>query len=414
MQELRKVVLAPFGADDFGADILLFEHGLFFGLEMACEAADLAFADVHQQLGGDEKKSSVTPALTETEIRRLAERAACDALVDGMLLCTRDDGALAEIAVALRVYDPHFESFHTPDALVFRAFEPGAGGVLAIDFDYYIALQYRLCEEIFAAVNLELPESFTCDSLQITHDWEAYSLFVRGKRGTGIAEEKLGYYEQAVRRDPNFYLALYNSAMLHKTRTDYNTARMRLMRAAAATHDPGLLGEVYFDLGLCSIYLGDTKTARNYWEKALEFGIDNPSLLINMAGTYEQEEKWEEAKQINQLVVDRFPTYHKAIVNLARLHAMLGRLDLAIPLYEQALELQPGDALRSSVLGGCYLAVGRNADARLLFERSVSLDPDGDPGKYAAQELAKLGPTGSSTEPSQDNSGDKRKRWGLW
>ena len=131
-----------------------------------------------------------------------------------------------------------------------------------------------------------------------------------------------------------------------------------------------------------------------------------------MAGTYEQEEKWAEARQLNQMALDKFPDFHKAIVNLARLHAMMGQLDQAIPLYERALELQPDDALRHSVLGGCYLAADRIEDARVQFERAVEIDPESDPGKYAQQELTKMGPV--KPEGGEDDEGKKKKRWGLW
>ncbi|MDQ2798080.1 MAG: tetratricopeptide repeat protein, partial [Armatimonadota bacterium] len=140
---------------------------------------------------------------------------------------------------------------------------------------------------------------------------------------------------------------------------------------------------------------------------------DNPALYVNMAGTYEQEENWNEAIRLNEIALEKAPDYHKALVSLGRLHAMFGRLDQSIPLYERALELQPDDALRRSVLGGCYLAADRTEDARAQFEQAVALDPAGDPGKYAAQELTKLGP-----KPEETGDGDggepKKKRWGLW
>lgn len=418
----RKLVIAPFGADTYGDDILLFEHGLLFGLELALEAiGGFTFADVHEQLGGGDKREQVMPALSESEVRALAAKAACDTLIDGMLVCARDEetDALAEVAVALRFFSPSLDEFAVPDALVFSAFSTADEGSrsatsLALDFDRYLNLQFQVCIEVFNALETELPDSFTVDNLRVTSNWEAYALFVKGKRATSIAEAKLGYYEQAVKKDPTFFLALYNSAMLYKTQTDYNTARSRLMKAAASTEDPTLLADVYFELGLTSIYLGDTKTARNFWEKAIEYGGDNPSLLVNMAGTFEQEENWNEAKRLNQMAVDRFPYYHKAIVNLARLHAMFGRLDLAIPLYERALELQPNDALRHSVLGGCYLADGRVEDARAQFEQAVALDADGDPGRYAAQELAKIGAPSTKPSPVEDDETKKKKRWGLW
>ena len=62
----RKLVFAPLGADMFGDDILLFEHGILFALEAAVEAAGgFAYADVHDALGGADKKDRPTPPLTE-------------------------------------------------------------------------------------------------------------------------------------------------------------------------------------------------------------------------------------------------------------------------------------------------------------------------------------------------------------
>ena len=384
----RKLVIAPFGSDTYGDDILLFEHGILFGLEMAIEASGgLSFADVHEQLGGGDKRERPLPVLTESEVRTLAARADCDSFIDGMLLCARDEEteALDQVGVALRFFTPSTGGFAVPDTIVFTAFSKADEGsrsasTLALDYERYLHVQFHVIVEVFGALEAELPDDFTVDNLRITPNWDAYALFIKGKRMTSIAENKLGYYEQAIKKDPNFFLAIYNSAMLYKTQTDYSTARTRLMKAAAIAEDPDVLGDVYFELGLTSIYLGDPKTARNFWERALEYGGDNPTLLINMAGTYEQEENWNEAKRLNQIVVDAYPDYHKAIVNLARLHAMFGRLDLAIPLYERALELQPNDALRHSVLGGCYLAEGRVDDARAQFEEAIAIDPEIDPG----------------------------------
>lgn len=421
----RKLVFAPLGADMFGDDILLFEHGILFALETAVEAAGgFAYADVHDALGGTDKKDRPVPPLTEGEVFALAAKAQCDALVDGMLSCERDaeTGALARITVSLRVFVPATGEFFAPDSLTFAAFDPEARPeVLALDYDLWIALQYRLCVSLLDTLGANVPWSFTTDALQATPSWPAYAAFLKGKRLARTPETKLGYYEQAASADPDFFLALYNSAMLYKTQTDYAMTRKRLSRAAAVTNDPADLGDVYFELGLASIYLGDPKTARNFWEKALEYAPDNPALYVNMAGTYEQEENWNEAIRLNEQALDKAPDYHKAVVSLGRLHAMFGRLDRAIPLYERALELQPDDALRRSVLGGCYLADGRAEDARAQFEWAVELDPQGDPGKYAAQEMEKLGPKPGEADgkngegrDGEGGEGPKKKRWGLF
>ena len=416
--EQRKLVFAPLGADMFGDDILLFEHGILFALETAVEAAGgFAYADVHDALGGADKKDRPTPPLTESEVYALAAKAKCDVLIDGMLSCERHPGtgALAKITVSLRVFVPATGEFAAPDSLAFSAFDPEARPeTLALDYDLWIALQYRLSQALLNTLGANLPWSFTTDALQVTLSWPAYVAFLKGKRLARTPETKLGYYEQAIKHDPDFGLALYNSAILYKTQTDYAMARKRLSRAAAVTETPADLGDIYFELGLASIYLGDPKTARNFWEKALEYAPDNPSLYVNMAGTYEQEENWNEAIRLNEEALKKSPDHHKAIVSLGRLHAMFGRLDQAIPLYERALALSPDDALRRSVLGGCYLADGRIEEARAQFEQAVTLDPDGDPGQYAAQELAKLGPASKGPADETNTGEPKKKRWGLF
>ena len=407
----KKLVFAPFGADMFGDDILLFEQGLLLALETAAEAAGFVYADIHEALGGTDKRSHPVPPLTEGEIKTLAAKAQCFALIDGLLACERhaETGALATVTVSLRVFFPDTNEFAAPESLTLAAFDPDAAPeTLALDYDLYIALLYRLCVALMEALGVNVPWSFTTDTLQVTASWPAYAAFLKGKRMARTPETKLGYYEQAVKHDPDFFLALYNSAMLYKTQTDYNMARKRLSRAAAVTENPSDLGDVYFELGLASIYLGDPKTARNFWQKAEEYTPDNPALLVNMAGTYEQEENWTEAIRLNALALEKSPDYHKALVSLGRLHAMFGRLELAIPLYERALEIEPNDALRRSVLGGCYLAAGRTDDARAQFTLAAALDPNSDPGLYAAQELQKLG-----VKPPEEDE-PKKKRWGLF
>ena len=414
MDEPKKLVFAPFGADMFGDDILLFEHGVLLALQTAAEAAGFVYADVHDALGGADKRERSVPPLTEGEIDALADKARCDALIDGLLACERDaeTGALAQITVSLRVFFPGTGEFAAPDSLTLTAFDRKAvPETLMLDYDLWIALQYRLCLALLETLGVNVPWTFTTDSLQATASWPAYVAFLKGKRLARTPETKLGYYEQAAKHDPDFFLALYNSAMLYKTQTDYAMARKRLSRAAAVTQNPADLGDVYFELGLASIYLGDPKTARNFWQKAEEYTPDNPALLVNMAGTYEQEENWTEAIRLSEMALQKDPDYHKAIVSLGRLHAMFGRLDLAIPLYEQALELSPNDALRRSVLGGCYLAAERPDDARAQFALAVELDPDSDPGRYAAQELQKLG---QNTPGGEDTDAPKKKKWGLF
>ena len=267
------------------------------------------------------------------------------------------------------------------------------------------ALIVQVAEAVLSPLGVELPAYIDAERMRITDSWSAYADFLKGKRLARTVDEKLGYYKQAAREDPKFFWAHFNGGQLHKQQTDYHAARRDFLACApAAKGDPALLGDTYFELGLCSIFLGDPKTARHFWDEALAYTPENPTLLVNIAGTFEQEEDWNAAVEFHERALALAPDYVKALASIARLKAQQGKIEEAIPLYERALELEPDDPLRYAILGGCYLSLGDHDRARARFERASELDPPGSgrpvrideadapppPGEYARQELAKM------------------------
>ena len=172
MEAEKKLVFAPWGASMFGEDVLLFEHGLLLAMETAVEAAGgFAYADIHDQLGGADKREQPTPPLMEADIRTLAARAGCDALVDGMISPVRDPetGALAHVTVSPRVFLPRESRFVAPDSFTFAAFDPhGRPETLALDYDRYIALQSRLCAALLDALG-QRPAAGVCHRPPASH-----------------------------------------------------------------------------------------------------------------------------------------------------------------------------------------------------------------------------------------------------
>jgi len=273
------------------------------------------------------------------------------------------------------------------------------------DHNQWHAFTLHVAEAIMEPFGVDIPANIGPETLKMTDSWPAYCAFIKAKRGARTVEEKIGYYRQAAQHDPKFYWARFNAGQLFKQQQDYHSARREFIAAVEGAGDnPNLLGDAYFELGLCSIFLGDTKTARNFWDQALLYSPNNPVLLVNVAGTYEQEEDWQNAMKLHQAALDANPNYYKAIVNLARLKAQTGLIDEAIPLYEKALTVEPDDPLRHAILGGCYLALGDEIKARQYFDTASSLDPPGSrrpivideagappaPGEYARQELEKM------------------------
>jgi len=408
-----KLALIPWGADSFGEDLWLFENGMTFCIEYLLDllppSGFAQYADLYGQLGGDLLWTRPVRALGEAELMQLADRAPgdTDGIIDGMLAVetSPETGALRQVVVAPRVTFLPSRRIEAPEAFVFEHFEPHAvsGGLNVSDANAFFHLAFSVALNVVALFGIDVPPSIGPEKLAISSSWSAFMLFLKGKRLARTTEEKLGYYRQAIKLDPQFYWAHYNAAQLLKQNEDFVGARRSLLVCARDTQtDVGRLSDVYFELGLCSIHLGDTKTARNFWDEALKYAPENPTLLVNVAGTYEQEEDWQSAMDLHRRALDIDPTHHKALVSLARLNAAIGHLDQAIPLYHRALAIQPDDALREAILGGCYLADGDQSSAAEHLRKASLLDPPRTgaprssdeatgPGEYARAELEKLG-----------------------
>jgi Tfp pilus assembly protein PilF len=410
MNSHLKFVLVPWGTNLHGEEIWLLENALIIEIERFLERLEIAYADLYDQLGGDNKRKSVIPPFREDEILALAARTpdGTAALVDGLITVQKLESGVHVVEVAPRVLLLPSHEFRLPDAFRFQGLSATGdqnNWFSCADQDVWHAFTIAVTEAILESFDVQIPANFDPKTLKMTTSWPAYIAFIKGKRAARTAEEKLGYYRQAVRLDPTFFWARFNAGQLHKQQQDYHSARREFLAAIdGATGDSRLLGDTYFELGLCSIFLGDTKTARNFWDQALAFAPNNPSLLVNVAGTYEQEEDWLNAVRLHQAALDIAPQYYKALVSLARLKAQTGKIDEAIPLYEKALTMKPNDPLRYAILAGCYLSNGDEHRAKELFEKASELDPPGGsgkvrisedespppPGDYARQELAKL------------------------
>jgi tetratricopeptide (TPR) repeat protein len=407
-----KLVLVPWGADSYGDDVWLLENALLLGLETIFEKLDVSYADLCDQLGSASKRTSTVIPFQEPDLLTLAGRApeGTSAIIDGLITIVRDQetSAVRAVEIAPRLLQLPSLEFHLPDAFRFEAFFEASSKQASFeidDQDAWHSLVLMAAGAILEPFEINVFAAVTPPDLQMSSSWGAYSLFIKGKRGAKTLEEKLGYYRQASRIDPKFFWAHYNAGQLLKQQQDYHSARREFLAAAdAAKDDNNQLSDTLFELGLCSIFLGDSKTARNFWDQALVHTPNNPTLLVNIAGTYEQEEDWQNAMRLHQAALDANPNYYKALVSLARLKAQVGEIEEAIPLYETALAMEPNDPMRHAILGGCYLAQGDEVKARQYFQSASDLDPAGGrrkivideaeapppPGEYARQELSKL------------------------
>jgi serine/threonine-protein kinase len=208
-----------------------------------------------------------------------------------------------------------------------------------------------------------------------TGDGDAYRLYLHGryelnKRTGGAFQRAIGYFRDAIARDPRYALAHAGLADCYILQSIYNEARpstvLPLAREAAARalELDETLAEAHTSLAYFEMNFGsDLKTAARRFERAIEL---NPSYatahqwysrcLVEMGRFDEAIREIRRAEQLDPLSLI-------IIAELGGVYADAGRLDEAVAECSRALALEPNFAFGHYVLAGAYLKQKRYDEA---------------------------------------------------
>lgn len=197
-------------------------------------------------------------------------------------------------------------------------------------------------------------------------------------------EEKMTFYENALKADSSMEVAYSNLARLLKNEQQYEKSvicyREALKHARGIPRNRGVYAT---EAGIACALLGRSELAEQWWRKAIDYDPDYLNPYFNLANIYEDQNQLREAEhyflKAQQLAPDDFRTY----LNLARLYSKLGEWEKALWQYRRQLETDSEDPWCHSDVATCYLNLGDVENARQHLKRTVSLDPNGEAGQYA-------------------------------
>lgn len=181
---------------------------------------------------------------------------------------------------------------------------------------------------------------------RVKNDWklllgtgskEAYSHFRKGKSlfEMGASEEAIGQLKQAVRKDGKFvepYIVI-GRAMLENAH--YKSARDYFEKAVELS--PGD-HKVYLLLGIVSSIMRDIKAAERYMEKAISLNEDNPDSHYTLAGLYFADRRYEEAEREYRRTVEIDPGMAEGWYGLAVLYSIRGDKEKTLEVVAKAVE----------------------------------------------------------------------------
>jgi len=152
-------------------------------------------------------------------------------------------------------------------------------------------------------------------------------------------EKALPYFEEAVKKDPNY-------------------------------------ADAYFYIGYCNRKLGRYTEAIEAYKQAIRIKPDYAEAHYNLGVAYDDLGRYTEAIEAFKQAIRIKPDDAEAHYNLGVTYGNLGRYTEAIEAYKQAIRIKPDDAEAHHNLGVTYGDLGRYTEAIEAFKQAIRIKPD--------------------------------------
>jgi len=164
---------------------------------------------------------------------------------------------------------------------------------------------------------------------------------------------------------------------------------LSLPNAAHRAEGLAWLGEHAADSGAIQMLVaracrreGDFVTARAALARARTLMPESEEAMGEEILLHRDALEYERAEALALEFIERYPTYHRTHVQLARIYRLQDRLDEAIVQYRLALDLSPEEPTALTRLGEIYLDRRELDQARPLLERAIMVAPKLYPAHY--------------------------------
>jgi predicted CXXCH cytochrome family protein len=201
---------------------------------------------------------------------------------------------------------------------------------------------------------------------------EFYLELAEALRKHGDLPKAMPYYEEAIRRRPNFSFALRKYGAALRTAREYARATEVLKQAVAASQDDA---EAWHELGLVYVDQGRTYDAASALAKAISYDPEMPEAHNNLGGILLESGDQQRAEAEFREALRNRPDYAEAHNNLANLLSAAGDLPQAREQFEAALRLNPDYSAARYNFGVLLVRADRLAEAEQQLRAVLTADP---------------------------------------
>ena len=159
----------------------------------------------------------------------------------------------------------------------------------------------------------------------------------------GRTADAIGYFQEALRLNPDYWIALENLGNAYRQQRRWDDARTVLERAVAARPQEA---EANYSLAMVYAQTDDTERAYQYLQTALKLRPNYPEALNNLGILYLRTRRRDEAVAKFEECIRVAPGFDQSYLNLARVYSLEGDRDKARTVLLDLLKQHPGHAWR--------------------------------------------------------------------
>ncbi len=386
------VLIMPFSGNALGKTAALFEHSLVVCLSAALQKAMGARCTDLYPEPGEDGVPMLARQVTAVEARECAERAGADLYLRGDLRY-RPEGRprLEGVSVRVRMGRGDRDGVEGESNRRFGGFVNRENGGQLVEVVALLTLVKEMTTDI--ADFLAYPR----DSLDLSKVEEGVSLnpeawadLVAALRLVPDSGSKERLYLRAIKEDPGFAVAYLNLARVLVMQGRHGEASALLSDGLCHLRGDPAEGDLINLMAFCLLREGDAKGAMEMWGRLAAEEPDRAEAWYNMGNVYHGMNMPEKALRHYRRAVEADGLFPLARFALGRLYAEMGRYDRSLKEMLVYIRLVPGDPWAYYIMGHCLMEKGEREAARFALRKALQLDPVGEAGKRAREDLSRL------------------------
>ncbi len=250
-----------------------------------------------------------------------------------------------------------------------------------------LPLEDRISGKLVTAMGANAAELGGVDaSTRTTGNADAYDLYLRGKNAMrGPFDPKnfqtaIDYFNQSLKKDPNFALAYTGladaSLRMYSVKKEPAWSEKAISAARRAEELNDKLPEVHMTLGTAYGAMGQNAQAVTELKRGLELAPNSDEAYRRLGNTYRSLGQKQLAIEALEKAVEINPYYWMNPNSLGYAYFSFGDNERALKAFQQVVQLEPDNPNGYNNIGAAYFNLGKYEESIVAFKRSLELRQD--------------------------------------